>query len=258
MSAHRARQLARCRSGSRSGRRRRLLLFCAAGFALAACATAPARCRPKAMDKAGAAPVGIAQRRASCPYAHASSGGSLAAEPFACWRRACGHAPAHRNPSRSGHRGRVARRQRGAGDAVAPPWTYIPNPFIIPVGMVMGVLLAMPFGPGQPARHPARGRARILRRHGGRPRHHAGRRPDRARRRAGRQRHHRRHPANTARPSRSSAALALLGAGIKLYLTPADHRHRDARPRRRRCGTTSGTSRRRSSSPSPTPARCSA
>ena len=25
--------------------------------------------------------------------------------------------------------------------------TYIPNPFIIPVGMIMGVLLAMPFGP---------------------------------------------------------------------------------------------------------------
>ena len=24
---------------------------------------------------------------------------------------------------------------------------YIPNPFIIPVGMVMGILLAMPFGP---------------------------------------------------------------------------------------------------------------
>ena len=24
---------------------------------------------------------------------------------------------------------------------------YIPNPFIIPVGMVMGMLLAMPFGP---------------------------------------------------------------------------------------------------------------
>ena len=52
--------------------------------------------------------------------------------------------------------------------------------------------------------------------------------------------------------------LALLGAGIKLYLTPADRHHRDATPRRPRCGTTSGTSRRPSFSPSPIPARCSA
>jgi threonine/homoserine/homoserine lactone efflux protein len=33
-----------------------------------------------------------------------------------------------------------------AGDE-PPPVTYIPNPLIIPVGIAMGILLAMPFGP---------------------------------------------------------------------------------------------------------------
>jgi threonine/homoserine/homoserine lactone efflux protein len=34
-----------------------------------------------------------------------------------------------------------------AAYAIAPPVSFIPNPFIIPVGVAMGLLLALPFGP---------------------------------------------------------------------------------------------------------------
>ena len=142
-----------------------------------------------------------------------------------------------------------------ADDHVAPAVAYIPNPLIIPVGMVMGVLLAMPFGPvnllgiqravergffggmaaglgimlgdGLIALGAALGVNAI---------------------------------SGAIREYRTAiqilGGLALLGAGIKLYLTPATVTTESRRPRRRRCGTTSGTFRRRSSSPSPTPARC--
>src|SRR5262249_17543925 len=86
----------------------------------------------------------------------------LATEPIGCLRRAWGHERwpgASQPPLRWRVRCRAARclARRlecgigaspggGAGPAVA----LIPNPLVIPVGVVMGILLAMPFGPINP------------------------------------------------------------------------------------------------------------
>ena len=98
--------------------------------------------------------------------------------------------------------------------------TYIPNLFlIVPVGMLMGILLALPLGPVN-----LLGLQRAVERgffggHGGGPRHRAGRRPDRTGHVARRQ-----AITGAIRDYRTLiqivGGVALLVAGIKLYFTP--------------------------------------
>ena len=117
--------------------------------------------------------------------------------------------------------------------------------------LIAGLLLALPFGPDQPARAAARRGAGVLRRHGGRHRHHAGRCADRAVRGARRQRRHRRHPGVPRRhpaPGRAGAA----GRRHQALFRAEEHHHPCRGGQGLACATTPGTSRPCSCSPSPT------